>query len=148
MKQLRKKEIKELNEEIKNNFNIEEFFDKKDKVVIDNNAIIKDDKALFFYHKNKIVPTLKLLLDKNFLPKVTVDMGAVKFIINGADIMRPGIVDVEEFDTDAAIAIIDETHKKPLAVGIALLSSEDIKKQEKSKSVKCIHYIGDNIYRI
>ncbi len=148
MRQLRKKEIKELNQKIKQTYNIDDFFDKKDKVSMDENVILKDKDAVFFYHEEQLIPTLKLLLKNNFLPKVTVDMGAVKFVVSGADVMRPGITNVEEFKAKEAVCVIDESHKKALAVAMPLLDSVELMKQTKGKSLNSLHYIGDNIYLI
>ncbi len=76
-------------------------------------------------------------------------MGAVKFVTSGADIMRPGIVHIDEGITkDDAVAIVDQTHKKPLAVGIALHSSEEMQKVSSGKVVKNIHYVGDWIWKM
>ena len=59
-------------------------------------------------------------------------MGAVKFVVSGADIMRPGITDIDEdIHEGEIIVIIDENNKKPLAVGKALLSATEMKEQEK-----------------
>ena len=48
---------------------------------------------------------------------VTIDMGAVKFIYNGADVMSPGIVDA---DTDilpgGAVWVRDEKNLRPLSI--------------------------------
>ncbi len=148
MKILRKKEIKEINEKIKNEFNIDNFFDKKDKVTLDEDLISKNNEVVFFYHKNKLIPSIKLLQSNNLLPSITVDMGAVKFVISGADIMRPGITKVDKFDENSIVAIVDETHKKILAIGISSLNSNDLMNQKKGKFIKNIHYVGDNIYKI
>lgn len=145
VKPLSKKEIRELND------NVQFEITKKDAVerVEDDIPFIKINGVVkLFYYEDKAVPTIKTLLENNYLPKVTVDMGAVKFVVSGADIMRPGIVDVEEFEKDAVVSIIDENNKKPLAVGKALLSSEEMQSQEKGKSVKNIHYVGDYIWNL
>lgn len=146
MKTLRKKEVKEINEQVSNIYNLQSFFDKKDKVIVDDNIVTKNDEPVFFYHDKKLVPTLKLLQQEIFLPKVTVDMGAIRFVISGADIMRPGITQLDEFKKDSFICIIDETHKKPLAVAYAKDSSDTIKNMESGKVLKNIHYTGDTIY--
>lgn len=149
-KTLSKKEIKELNEKLqKYNFQ----FDKKENVEVveeDKYTIIKSDNAvMFFYLNNEIIPSLKSVLkEKIDLKKITVDMGAVKFVVNGADIMRPGIVGIENgIENGEIIEIIDINNKKPLAVGRALFNSEDIKNQEKGKVVLNLHYIGDRIWQ-
>jgi len=42
--------------------------------------------------------------------------------------------------------IIDVNNKKPLAVGIALFSSSDMKIQKGGRVIKNIHYVGDEIW--
>ena len=124
---------------------------KKDQVELIQNTlkiILINKKPAFFYHKDQPVPTLKYLQNHEVLKKITVDMGAVKFVINGADIMRPGITDIEEnIKKNQFIIIIDENNKKPLAVGIALLDSEEMKKTTTGKVIKNIHFVGDEIWR-
>ena len=78
---------------------------------------------------------------------VVVDMGAVKFVTNGADVMAPGIVDADEnIDEDDQVWICDEKHNKPLAIGIALMSGEQMLKEKQGKAIKTIHYVGDQIW--
>src|SRR5512135_135726 len=44
---------------------------------------------------------------------VTVDMGAVKFIRNGADVMSPGIVAADEhIEPSDPVVIVEERHQK------------------------------------
>jgi len=141
-KTLRKKDIKALLSEVEK-YN----FSKKDNYVVEDDILLINNKPMFFYYEKRIVPMLKLVLMKNFLKKITVDMGAVKFVVNGADIMRPGITAIEDgIQKDDIIVIIDETHNKPLAIGIALYSSSEMKKMDCGKVVKNIHYVGDRLW--
>ncbi len=143
-KKLSKSEIKELNEKLSvYNFN----FSKKDNVEKQDNLLLLNKTPLFFYHENKLVPTLKLLLEQKLLKKVKIDMPAVPFIIKGADIMRPGIKEIETFQKNDFVMIIDETNKKPIAVGIALFSSEELNMMDKGRVIKNIHYVGDSIWK-
>jgi len=150
-KTLSKKEIKELNAEI-SGYGFE--FDKKNAVAIEEDEkhkIVKSDNAIcFFYQDNQIIPSLKMILDgKVMLKKITVDMGAVKFVVNGADIMRPGIVGIEEgIEKDNIIVIIDVNNKKPLAIGKAMYSSEEMESIEEGKVIKSLHFIGDKIWEL
>lgn len=151
-KRLRKSDIRELNESIQcygykagKKDNVEIVEDDGLKLISINN------RPMFFYHQDKIIPTLKSLLDCadifNAIKKAVVDMGAVKFVTSGADIMRPGIVETDEgIKKGDAIAIIDVDNRKPLAVGIAMFSSEEIPEMKSGKVVKSIHYVGDNIW--
>ena len=97
-----------------------------------------------------VMMTLRGIL--RFKPKkrfVTVDMGAVKFVTNGADVMAPGIVDADKnIEKDMPVWIRDERHQKPLAIGLALMSGEEMIESTAGKAVKMIHYIGDSIWNL
>ena len=150
-KQLSNHEIRELNESLKVKFNLTDFFSKKDRVELYENKeklIIKDNQPVFFYAGQGLTPTLHAILKDNFLKIVTIDMPAVKFIANGADVMRPGIVDLDDFAENEIVSIVDEKNKKPLAIGQALFSSEQIKSMQSGKVIKNIHYVGDRIWTI
>ena len=142
-KHLSKSEIKELNQKL---VSYDYNFSKKDNVEQYDNLILLNGKAMFFFYENKIIPCLKLLLEKQILLKVVIDMPAVPFIVKGADIMRPGITEFDNFNKNDIIVIVDENNKKPLAVGIALFSSEESNKMDKGKIIKSIHHIGDALW--
>jgi PUA-domain protein len=148
---LSKSDIKELNSKIEVQLGKKEFFDKKDGIVcVDDKFILKNREPYFFYPdatKTRLVPALKALVKENFLKSVVVDMGAVKFVVGGADIMRPGIKAVDDsIAHDDFVAVVDETHKKPLAVGIAMFSSQEIMELKNGKVIKNIHHVGDEIW--
>ena len=100
--------------------------------------------------EDKPFPTLKAALSIELKSKkVVVDMGAVKFIVNGADVMSPGIVNVSDnLKKDDIVVIVDEKHHNPLSIGIALIDGEDMIKNNDGKAIKNIHYIGDPIWEI
>ena len=101
----------------------------------------------FFWYGNQWVPTLRLLQQNPLLKTITIDMGAIKFIVNGADIMRPGIVDVDlAIKKDDFIVIIDQKNKKPIAIGISLYDGSEIQTLTTGKVVKNIHYLGDDLW--
>jgi PUA domain protein len=80
---------------------------------------------------------------------VTVDMGAVRFIRNGADVMSPGIVDADESITPGDfVVIIDERHKKPLGIGTALVTGIEMIHETKGKAVRIVHHVGDKIWHV
>jgi PUA-domain protein len=156
-KQLSKKEIKELIVVIEDKFGIKNIMTKKDNVAKEDQFIKINNKISFFYNKETLIPTLKLILElneKNELNNtnikiITVDKGAIKFVVNGADIMRPGITKIDDgFEKDDFLVIIDENHNKPLAIGIALLNSEDMKTANSGKVITNIHYVGDEIWKL
>jgi malignant T-cell-amplified sequence len=79
-------------------------------------------------------------------PSVTVDMGAVKFVCNGAKVLRPGIVDFGHFVKGDIVVVKDQSHGKMLAVGVALEDSEAAKAMSKGYIVDNLHYISDKVW--
>ena len=79
-------------------------------------------------------------------PFVTVDMGAVKFVCNGAKAMRPGIIDFDSFKKGDIVMIKDQIHGKALAVGVALENSEAAKAMTKGHVIENLHYISDKMW--
>jgi PUA domain protein len=102
----------------------------------------------FFELEGKLFPTLRALLDGIVnIPKVVVDMGAVKYVTNGADIMRPGIRSVDDGIMEGSVvAVVDERHGKPLAVGVSTMSSDGLRAATSGKVVISKHHVGDDLW--
>jgi PUA domain protein len=81
-------------------------------------------------------------------PSVTVDMGAVKFMCDGANVMRPGIRRFTEFSKDDIVCIVEESQKKFLAVGRALVPSSDLETMTKGAVIENLHYISDRYWEV
>ena len=80
---------------------------------------------------------------------VTVDMGAVPYICNGADVMSPGVVDVEKsIVAGEFVWVRDARNLRPLAVGEALLSADEMLRRERGKAIKTITYVGDALWKL
>jgi len=150
---LKRKEVKIIFEELQKAFNCN-FFDDKTKIEsgeIDGiKMILVDDEPCFVYYENKIVFTLhgvnRYKLKERF---IVVDMGAIRFITNGADVMAPGVVDADKnICENELVWVCDEKHHKPLAIGFALMNGEQMIHEDKGKAVKVIHYVGDNLWNI
>ena len=77
---------------------------------------------------------------------VTVDAGAISFVSDGADVMRPGIV---EADPDIAegdlVTVAEETHGKTLAIGRALVDGSEMP-GDSGKVVDSVHHVGDDLF--
>ena len=146
---LKKKKIKELKEELGN---YEQLLQGKKNVEIleaePNSFILVDGKPYIIIIDDKPFPTLKAILENTIESKtVTVDMGAIRFVSNGADIMSPGIVDTSDNIVPGDIVlIIDETHGKPLAIGVSLINGEEMVANDSGKAVETKHYVGDEIW--
>jgi len=77
---------------------------------------------------------------------VTVDDGAVSFVSDGADVMRPGIVDADDsIPSGDLVAIAEESHGKVLAIGRALVDGDEML-GDSGKVVESIHHVGDDLF--
>lgn len=77
---------------------------------------------------------------------VTVDAGAIEFVSNGADVMRPGIVEADDaIEAGDLAVIVEETHGKALAVGRARVKGEEMVGEE-GRVVDSIHHVGDDLF--
>ena len=80
---------------------------------------------------------------------VTVDMGAVKFVYNGADVMGPGIVDADpEIRPGDLVWIRDVKNRQPLAIGRAIVDPVAMARKEKGKAVEAVHHVGDKLWLV
>lgn len=114
------------------------------------NIYIIDKKPLVMEQDTWAFPTLRGAVLRPFSGRrIVVDMGAVPYMINGADVMRPGIVSVTDDVTAGKPAlVVDESHGKPLAVVIPLYDAAGIIALEKGKAAKNMHYIGDELWNL
>ena len=77
---------------------------------------------------------------------VTVDAGAISFVSDGADVMRPGITEAtDDIAAGDLVVIAEETHGKILAIGRARTSGDDMVGDE-GKVVDSIHHVGDELF--
>ena len=77
---------------------------------------------------------------------VTVDAGAISFVSDGADVMRPGITEADaDIEPDDLVAIAEENHRKVLAVGRAMADGGEMV-GESGKVVESLHHVGDDLY--
>ncbi len=151
-RRIRKKEARKLSDEIKERWGDCPFSEKNQVDLAearDFALIFSEGELVGMIYEGMAFLTLKgILACSPSKAWVTVDMGAVKFLYNGADVMAPGIVDADPHIKEGdPVWIREETHKKPLAVGIALTEGEEMKLSDKGKAVKTIHYVGDKIWK-
>ena len=97
-------------------------------------------------NQNIILPFLGERKLVEHFPRVLVDMGAVKFVCNGAKIMRPGITKFDIFKKGDIVVVSDEVYLKTLAAGIALEDSEIAAAKSKGYIIDNLHYISDRFW--
>tara|TARA_Y100000590_G_scaffold297586_1_gene335381 strand:- start:944 stop:1414 length:471 start_codon:yes stop_codon:yes gene_type:complete len=99
----------------------------------------KDDDYLPFLSESQML--------KKF-PFVQVDMGAVKFMCKGANVMRPGIKKFSEFSKDEIVCVMEESQNKFLAVGISKIDSSKLDEIKTGEILINLHYISDKSWEI
>jgi len=114
--------------------------------ISDEAQIITGEGIKILKINNDYLPFLSETETLEKFPNVTVDMGAVKFMCKGANVMRPGIKNFTEFEKDKLVCVIEESQHKFLAVGKAMISSSELENMEKGEVIKNLHYISDKFW--
>jgi PUA domain protein len=118
----------------------------------DFDVLIQGGRAIAFIRRDpeRIAPTVRLLLQKRPTKAfVTVDMGAIKFVNNGADVMAPGITEADPgVQPGDLVWIRDERNKVPLAIGEAIVPGAQMPRGPKGKAVKNLHRVGDPLWEL
>jgi len=107
-----------------------------------------DGKPELIEINNKIIPflTSKIILK---LPRLYVDQGAVSHIINGADIMAPGVTKVVGKLKDGELAVVvDQSNNKPLSVAEIMSNWEQSFEVKHGKVAKNLHHVNDKFWKI
>ena len=116
---------------------------------IDNETqLITGDEIKILKIKDDYLPFLSENSTLKKFPYVQVDMGAVKFMCNGANLMRPGIKEFSEFSKDDIVCIVEESQNKFLAVGKSEVDSSELENKERGEVLKNLHYISDKSWEI
>lgn len=79
----------------------------------------------------------------------TVDMGAVRHVHNGADVMAPGITEADPgLQVGDWVWIRDERNRQPLAVGKCLIPGVEMGPADKGKAIASVHFLGDKLWEL
>jgi PUA domain protein len=119
----------------------------------DWNVVLVDGEPLVLYVEGsgEDEPFLTVRGANEFPPTkriVTVDTGAIQFVSDGADVMRPVIVEAdEEIEAGDLVVINEEAHGKFLAIGRAKTDGSDMVGDE-GRVVESIHHVGDDLYEL
>lgn len=109
---------------------------------------------LFFQTRNgEFFPTLRILHKYPFLlPVLKVDRGAIKHVINGADVMLPGLKSnkatiPDDLDVGCVVAVFGEGKEHAISVGILKMNSEEMKTQDKGVAIESVHHVSDGLWK-
>ena len=99
------------------------------------------------------IPTLRLLQEYPYmLVPQTVDKGAIKFVLSGANIMCPGLTHPNANMTAAQkgtiVAVFAEGKNHPLAIGCTLMATSEIASKNKGIGVENYHYLNDGLWNM
>lgn len=82
------------------------------------------------------------------LSYVVVDQGAVRHIVNGANVMRPGIIEHSDFSRGDVVSVREPNYRKAVAVGSALVPSADLASMDRGPVVRNVHYLRDAAWEL
>ena len=114
--------------------------------ILDDAQIITGDGLKILKVDEDYLPFLSEIEMLEKFPSVTVDMGAVKFMCKGANLMRPGIKKFTKFEKDQIVCIVEESQHKFLAVGKSLVNSSELETMEKGEVINNMHYVSDRFW--
>ena len=147
---LRSDEVDTITTALSENLGVELDADSFEKVEFDDSdwdVVLVDGDPLVLYLNDE--PFLTVQGANQYPPEkhiVTVDAGAVSFVSDGADIMRPGITEADDnISADDLVVINEESHGKFLAVGRAQTDGGDMV-GDSGKVVKSLHHVGDDLF--
>ncbi len=109
---------------------------------------LANKKPLFAKVCNELYPTLGNMQLLSDLPKATVNMGAVPYVCNGADVMAPGLIGFKgDFEKGDIVVVLDERHQKPIAITLALHNKKEAGRLQRGRILKNVHYVGDKVWK-
>jgi len=147
---LRGDEIDEIVETIHKTFGVELDGDSFEDVTFDDadqRVVLVDGEPYVVFFGEE--PSLTVNGAQEFPPEnrvVTVDAGAVSFVSDGADVMRPGITAAEDnIEPGDLVAVAEESHGKVLAIGRAQADGSTMV-GDSGKVVESLHHVGDDLF--
>lgn len=154
---IQKSQIKDLQDEVSLQYDetfVSQIFPKKARIELieteDGDILYAVNSVLKLWKsKEGYIPVLTLLLNKQVeLRKIVVDQGAIRFVTNAADVMRPGITHIDpSIKRGEIVVIVDENHDRALAIGKALFDANEMEVKKAGKVVKNLHTIQDNVWK-
>jgi malignant T-cell-amplified sequence len=82
-------------------------------------------------------------------PQAVVDEGAIRFLLNGADVMRPGIRKFDEWGPAGKLVVVREEKKgRAIALGPSVVTSSEAKEMTKGGCIRNLHHVGDKYWNL
>ncbi|MGD0395598.1 MAG: PUA domain-containing protein [Nitrososphaerales archaeon] len=107
------------------------------------------DSFTFVKAGDRFVPFLGSPKILEMFPTAVVDEGAIRFLLNGADVMRPGIKRLDEWGASGAVVVVKEERKgRAIAIGLSTVSSSEASAMTKGSCLKNLHHVGDRYWSL
>lgn len=112
-----------------------------------------EGRIVFFHGRDgPIYPELHVVHEFPWMmPSLRVDKGAIKFVFSGANIMCPGLTSSgatlhDDVEAGSPVAVYAEGKEHALAVGLAAMSTSDIRQKGQGVAVEMIHHLSDGLW--
>mmetsp|Transcript_7718 Transcript_7718/g.21964 ORF Transcript_7718/g.21964 Transcript_7718/m.21964 type:complete len:208 (-) Transcript_7718:57-680(-) len=135
---------------------------------VEHEGASPSDEPIFFQHRDgPILPTLRMIhkYPSVKFTSVTVDKGAIPYLLGGANVMCPGLTkdpgsvmppdgieqDENGFDKPGlskgdGVVIFAEGKEHALGIGVMAMSSADIRSKNKGIGIEISHNLGDGLF--
>lgn len=108
-----------------------------------------DDSLLFVQSGERFVPFLGSTETLALFPSAVVDEGAIKFLLNGADVMRPGVRSFDDWGAGGRLVVVKEAKKdRAITIGESLVPSAEMPAMSKGPCLKNMHHVGDRYWNL
>jgi len=99
--------------------------------------------------EDRFIPFLGCQSVLDLFPSMVVDEGAIRFLLNGADVMRPGVRRLDDWGPAGAVVVVKEEKKgRAIAVGLSTTSGTEASAMTKGSCLKNLHYVGDKYWNL
>lgn len=117
--------------------------------------LVRDGLPIFFKPRDgPWIPTLKFLYKyPGILKAVRVDKGAIRFVLRGAAVACGGLKQAtselpEGLKAGEPVALYAEGKELPLAVGVMVMSTEEIMAAQKGFAIEQTHFLDDALWKV
>lgn len=152
MYSLSKREVRHIGDHINTNWPQHIRWNIKNLKAIDTEKhgrlLVGEELTLIERKEDFVIPHLTEDTILSNFPYVIIDMGAVGFICNGANVMRPGITRFDKFAESEIVVIKDQMHEKKIAVGISRFDNEKMNSLDRGPVITNLHYVGDIFWNL
>ena len=115
----------------------------------DGVVFVSLDSLEFVQAGDKFIPYLGSQQTLALLPAAVVDEGAIRFLLNGADVMRPGIRKLDDWGGAGRFVVVREEKKeRAIVVGLSTVTGAEAQSMSRGSCLKNLHHVGDKYWNL